>query len=169
MKRKRTRTYLTTDQVEALEQIFKSKQYVNRVERQQIRNNLQLDDKVVKIWFQNRRMKCKRFQDEEEQEVSSSTDVARLDILESEIREKTNPSGFVTLDEEVLDKLVPVIDEYLTKDYVHVPVTESPLYEPISPASSSESNSEDRDLNLKPVEPHECLQKLFDIKTMLWL
>ncbi|XP_063893996.1 homeobox protein EMX1 [Helicoverpa armigera] len=183
VKRKRKRTVFTTEQLEALEQIFQSKQYITREERQVIVNNLQLNDKAVKIWFQNRRLKTKRMQDQdlEEQdnyskteymnEERSSPEIARLDSVESEIRQKTDEFGFVTLDDGVMGDLATVIDDFLTKSNVDVPIEEittdsSPVYEPISPASNTD-NSEDSSVCWRPSEPNESLQRLFDLQTML--
>uniref|UniRef100_A0A2A4IVV6 Homeobox domain-containing protein n=1 Tax=Heliothis virescens TaxID=7102 RepID=A0A2A4IVV6_HELVI len=183
VKRKRKRTVFTTEQIEALEQIFKTKQYITREERQVIVNNLQLNDKAVKIWFQNRRLKTKRMQEEDSEEQEdypsteytneerSSPEIARLDSVESEIRLKTDEFGFVTLDDGVMGDLATVIDDFLTKSNIDIPVEKistdsSPVYEPISPASITDS-SEDSSMCWRPSEPNESLQRLFDLQTML--
>lgn len=186
VKRKRKRTVFTTEQVEALEDIFKTKQYINREERQQIVKKLQLNDKSVKIWFQNRRLKNKRVPEECDEESEncpnirhsveemSSPDIARLDLVESQITKKTDEFGYVTLDDGVMGELVNVIDDFVRKN-VDVPSTEStesdssPIYEPISPASITDSNEEDNSSCWKPSEPNESLQRLFDLQNMLSL
>ena len=57
---KRKRTHFSRHQVSVLEQNFYEKPYMNRVQRFQLAQELNLDEKAVKIWFQNRRLKNKR-------------------------------------------------------------------------------------------------------------
>lgn len=171
IKRKRKRTIFTTEQVAALEDIFKTKKYINREERLAIVNKFQINDKSVKIWFQNRRLKIKRQQREDsEEEVENS-----IAAVESEINEKTDLNGFVSLDDGLMTDLVNVIDAVLTKNHVEVPLKEivdsdsSSPYEPISPASVSDNNEEESLVNWRPSEPNASLQRLFDLQSMLLL
>ncbi|XP_075976400.1 homeobox protein Hox-B4-like [Anticarsia gemmatalis] len=180
VKRKRKRTVFTTEQVEALEHIFKRKQYITREDRQVIVNQLQLNDKAVKIWFQNRRLKDKKGPeqvDEEYENIPSeeqrAPDVARLDYVESQINQKADEFGYVTLDDSLMKDLYNVIDDFLSNSKTvpserTVESDSSPVYEPISPASVSDSNDEENAC-WKPSEPNESLQRLFDLQTMLSL
>lgn len=59
-KPKRNRTNFTPEQLTSLENHFYKKQYLNRPRRIQISKELNLQERQVKIWFQNRRMKLKR-------------------------------------------------------------------------------------------------------------
>ncbi|XP_049870828.1 protein zerknuellt 2-like [Pectinophora gossypiella] len=60
MKKKRNRTSFSTEQLRALEQAFVQHRYINLESRKELSNRLQIDEKRIKVWFQNRRMKEKR-------------------------------------------------------------------------------------------------------------
>lgn len=57
---KRIRTNYTSDQLSELENYFKNTRYLNRPNRIEMAKKLNLNERQVKIWFQNRRMKEKR-------------------------------------------------------------------------------------------------------------
>ncbi|KAJ8718966.1 hypothetical protein PYW07_016522 [Mythimna separata] len=59
-KRKRVRTAFKTQQIEALEKIYSTYNYVSSAERAEIANRLKISERSVKIWFQNKRSKAKR-------------------------------------------------------------------------------------------------------------
>ncbi|KAI6215893.1 CBR-CEH-2 protein [Aphelenchoides besseyi] len=67
-KNKRTRTSFTIEQLEGLEECFKESHYVTSTERKAIANRLGVTETQVKVWFQNRRTKHKRSNDEDDQE-----------------------------------------------------------------------------------------------------
>lgn len=59
-KQKRYRSAFTTTQVRILEKEFDKNPYVSNGQREEIAKKLNLSERAVKIWFQNRRMKEKR-------------------------------------------------------------------------------------------------------------
>lgn len=58
--RRKPRVLFSQQQVFELERRFKQQRYLSAPEREQLANLLKLTSTQVKIWFQNRRYKCKR-------------------------------------------------------------------------------------------------------------
>nr|XP_029729660.1 homeotic protein empty spiracles-like [Aedes albopictus] len=71
-KSKRVRTAFSPSQLLKLEHAFESNHYVVGAERKQLAQNLNLSETQVKVWFQNRRTKHKRMQQEEGKSGESS-------------------------------------------------------------------------------------------------
>ncbi|XP_061704600.1 homeobox protein Hox-D8-like isoform X2 [Cydia pomonella] len=179
IKRKRKRTAFTTEQILALEKVFCKKPYVNRDERQALVEQLQVTDRAVKVWFQNRRIKSKR-EELEALEASSdyspmgatdSSDSFRLAYVEAQISQKTDEFGYVTLDDRAIRELVSVIDELLVEKVdcdvlSEEDVVENVLkmkYEPVSPAANSDCSDEDAAKWRRP-DPEQSLRQLLDIQ-----
>ncbi|CAI5455723.1 unnamed protein product [Caenorhabditis angaria] len=58
--KRKPRVLFTQSQVNELEERFKKQRYVTATEREDLARHLGLTATQVKIWFQNRRYKCKR-------------------------------------------------------------------------------------------------------------
>ena len=59
-KRRRKRTIFTAEQLKRLEDEFDKQQYLVGMEREELANELSLNETQVKIWFQNRRIKWRK-------------------------------------------------------------------------------------------------------------
>ncbi|XP_018568063.1 homeotic protein empty spiracles isoform X2 [Anoplophora glabripennis] len=70
-KPKRIRTAFSPSQLLKLEHAFEKNHYVVGAERKQLAQSLSLTETQVKVWFQNRRTKHKRMQQEEEAKTSN--------------------------------------------------------------------------------------------------
>lgn len=70
-KKKKPRTAFSREQVAELEKKFTERKYLSSAERGELAEKLKLSDMQVKTWFQNRRMKYKRQNEETELEVKS--------------------------------------------------------------------------------------------------
>uniref|UniRef100_A0AAF5PJ89 Homeobox domain-containing protein n=2 Tax=Wuchereria bancrofti TaxID=6293 RepID=A0AAF5PJ89_WUCBA len=74
LKRKGGQIRFTNEQTDALEQKFGNHKYLSSQERKKLARSLQLSERQVKTWFQNRRAKWRRIRKDEEEEI-------RLDII----------------------------------------------------------------------------------------
>lgn len=81
-KQRKTRTTFTTHQLQVLEINYIRNKYIDAELRQNLANSLNIDEKCIKVWFQNRRMKEKR----ESSEASSNTS---SDILNTKNSQET--------------------------------------------------------------------------------
>ncbi|KHN81088.1 Hematopoietically-expressed homeobox protein HHEX [Toxocara canis] len=74
-KRKGGQIRFTNEQTDALEQKFGTHKYLSPQERKKLAKNLELSERQVKTWFQNRRAKWRRIRKdgEEEEEIPSGT------------------------------------------------------------------------------------------------
>ncbi|XP_039750623.1 pituitary homeobox 2-like [Pararge aegeria] len=72
-KSKRFRSAFTTEQINYLEQEYKKFPYIGSGNRKEVSNKLNIPERAVKIWFQNRRMKEKKECGNKEVEVKDLT------------------------------------------------------------------------------------------------
>lgn len=59
-KEKKGRATFSGNQIDELEKAFSATQYLTTSERARLAERLALSESQVKIWFQNRRTKCRR-------------------------------------------------------------------------------------------------------------
>lgn len=79
-KPRRHRALFSHAQVYELERRFSVQKYLNAQEREQLAKILNLTETQVKIWFQNRRYKCKR-QQAEQQKLAETQGSARSEVV----------------------------------------------------------------------------------------
>ncbi|PRD32189.1 UNVERIFIED_CONTAM: Homeobox protein Nkx-2.6 [Trichonephila clavipes] len=70
--RRKPRVLFSQAQVYELERRFKQQRYLSAPEREQLANVLKLTSTQVKIWFQNRRYKCKRQRQDKTLELTAA-------------------------------------------------------------------------------------------------
>ncbi|RVE43624.1 hypothetical protein evm_011708 [Chilo suppressalis] len=102
IKRKRNRRAFTTSQIAVLEEQFLKRPYVSPQERQFLCNKLQISDKIIKVWFQNRRTKEKR---EKQESSSSQSPDSQLNNVQMTDYENSN-----------VDDIFDDIDDFMSKD-----------------------------------------------------
>lgn len=80
--RKKARTAFNGQQLKELEKRYKTQKYLTAGDRMNIAKSLKLSEQQVKTWFQNRRMKEKRQQREEEQSRGFSLPTGGVDVAQ---------------------------------------------------------------------------------------
>lgn len=179
--RKRRRTAFTTEQVTALEEVFKHKPYVTREERSVLVQRLAVGDQAIKVWFQNRRLKQKKEIEEElEAHIFPEHNMfAHTELLLHQV----DKNGCVALNDRSVGELVSAIDAFLPKDLdlgklvsdsessVETESSSSSdgIHEPISPPEVGSSElccAQDR-WHGEVIDPKQSLQHLLDVHRSL--
>lgn len=129
---KRTRTAFTTNQILALEDIYKQQLYVSKSEREALGEQLGLTERAIKVWFQNRRMKGKKSTDELESSYNECTPNIYDDIEEvvTEINNCPMQNDYVHINPTIIDKLGKILHESLPSDLNLGDVIEQPAEVP---------------------------------------
>ena len=76
-RKRRPRTIFNPDQLKKLEVAFKKNPYIDKKDRKKLAKALRLDERQVKVWFQNRRAKDRRNGEEEYDEKRSQYQQAK--------------------------------------------------------------------------------------------
>lgn len=118
----RNRTNFNAEQLNELETFFQNTSYVTHTARREIAERLNLNERTVKIWFQNRRMKEKR-----ENIIASSVDASKnhqvspSQSLESDFSSPTShrsrspeDCGINLNDKKILDELMQFLSFQFT-------------------------------------------------------
>nr|KAG5714216.1 hypothetical protein BaRGS_018433 [Batillaria attramentaria] len=83
-RKRKTRTCFTIAQLTEMEKLFNSNKYLSTNRRLELANRINLHEKQVKTWFQNRRMKEKR-QKKAEDEMRNSIPTGGFDLTSYEL------------------------------------------------------------------------------------
>ncbi|KAJ0177742.1 hypothetical protein K1T71_006615 [Dendrolimus kikuchii] len=97
-KPKRLRTAYTTEQIKVLERTFIKTRYLDTVRRKELAKSLNISERCIKVWFQNRRMKEKKESSESScdssSEVTASGQSTTSSICVSNDNDQYEPSQY---------------------------------------------------------------------------
>lgn len=141
---------------------------------------LNVSDRVIKVWFQNRRRlsvshreidSISAYSDSSAEESDSTFN---LSYVESKIKD-ADEFGYVTLDDRAMNELITVVDSFLSDidlnesvQKLDADVVNTNCYEPISPVSINDYEEEASYVpQWEPNEPEVSLRHLFDVQALL--
>ncbi|KPI99963.1 hypothetical protein RR46_03333 [Papilio xuthus] len=143
-----------------------------------LRERINLNERVIKLWFKNRRRLSGLKKESPVISDSSGEETENnfnLDYVQSRINEP-DEFGYVTLDDRAMKELITVVDSLLTD--VDVDGTCMELknnttynnlnYEPVSPVSFHGNSDESICFpKWELYEPEESLRRLFDVQALI--
>ena len=89
-RRTRLRTTFSSEQMSKLEKRFNQCNYLPRPTRLAVAKQLELNERIIKIWFQNRRMKEKKGQ---QKNKVITPDLERQERLDEKLLQQLAPNG----------------------------------------------------------------------------
>lgn len=139
-KGKRFRSAFTTEQVNYLEKEFRKFPYIGNAHRKEVANVLNIPERAVKIWFQNRRMKEKKDAVSKDQDFGDRNNYKNVDFTNdksnnmrprSSVNEQ-NPLPLLTTFKDAPNKLNIVTTEAFTQG-TNPEASKRNFYKDISP------------------------------------
>lgn len=76
---RRIRTIFTTEQLRKLEEVFSKQRYMTGTEKVLLASALRLTETQIKVWFQNRRTKWRRCEEDKAQQPMCLTEDGSMD------------------------------------------------------------------------------------------
>ncbi|XP_059053678.1 homeobox protein ceh-43-like [Achroia grisella] len=130
-KKKRVRTAYTTEQLKVLEKTFIRFRYIDISRRKELASTLNINEKNIKVWFQNRRMK-------EKKESSESSCDSSTEILHQEVSPASHsPSESIQCESPKMDdyKRYNLNTQYVLPTFYYEPVPNHFCYNNAIPAT----------------------------------
>lgn len=109
-KKKRARTAYTTEQLWALEKTFIQTKFIDGDTRKILSKRLDITEKSIKVWFQNRRMKEKRSSESSEYAESCTSSPSEIEPIGTDVTDVIQATASSTTAYNLIPQ--PVSPEY---------------------------------------------------------